>query len=418
MDMLEKINGFVWGNGLVFLLISVGIIYTFKLGFIQLKLPVLLVKNRNSGNSGLSQLKTVCMSLGTAMGTGNITGTATALVAGGAGAVFWLWISAFLGMAIVYAENILSAKYSDRYVKGPMAYLAKGLGSPFMAWIFALFCVLASFGMGSMVQINTFVKSFENIGNIHYISARIKFISAVSVFVIVWLITRGGGKSIGTTASYMLPVASVAYMIVCISVIFVFRENIMNIIERIFTEAFSFRSAVGGGAGYAVSVGIRRGIFSNEAGLGSSPILHSAAGDTDPHTQGLWSMFEVFFDTIVCCTLTALMILCGSENFSVYEAVSSVLGGFSGIFISAETGIFALCTVIGWYYCGNTAFLHISGGRFEKYFCVLYAVSSASGALFSAESVWTLSDIFNGLMIIPNLLGLILLMGKVRKNSV
>ncbi|MDE6775154.1 MAG: amino acid carrier protein [Ruminococcus sp.] len=416
--MLEKINGFVWGNGLVFLLLAVGIIYTVKLGFIQLKLPVLLIKNRNSGNSGLSQLKTVCMSLGTAMGTGNITGTATALAAGGAGAVFWLWISAFLGMAVVYAENILSAKYSDNSIKGPMAYLTKGLGSPALAWIFALFCILASFGMGSMVQINTFIKSFENIENLPDTSIHMKLIAAAAVFAIIWLIIHGGGRSIGTAASYMLPAASAAYMIVCAAVIFIFRENIMNIIERIFTEAFSFRSAAGGGAGYAVSVGIRRGIFSNEAGLGSSPILHSAAGDTEPLTQGLWSMFEVFFDTIVCCTLTALMILCGSENFSVYEAVSSVLGGFSGIFISAETGIFALCTVIGWYYCGNTAFLHISGGRFEKYFCVLYAAAAASGALFSAESVWTVSDIFNGLMVVPNLLGLILLIRKVGNSSV
>lgn len=399
--MLEKINNLVWGNGLVFLLLAVGIIFTVRLGFIQFSLPRFLFSGKKSSNSGLSQLKTVCMSLGTTMGTGNITGTATALAMGGAGAVFWLWISAFLGMATVYAENVLSAKYSDDYAKGTMAYLSYGLGTKWLAYIFAIFCVLASFGMGGMVQVNTFAESLP-------INPLITF--AVT-FAVIYLITSGGAERIGTSAQYLLPVASVAYAVGCIAVLVVFRHNIPHVFTDIFSKAFDFRSVSGGFAGYAVSVGIRRGIFSNEAGLGSSPILHSSAGNTEPHSQGMWSMFEVFFDTILCCTLTAVTLM-SAGSLSVTDTFSTVMGGFSQPFVSAELCIFALCTVIGWYYCGETAFRYITGKE-NKIFCFVFALISSSGALFSAQSVWTLSDIFNGLMAFPNLIALLFLIKNV-----
>lgn len=399
--MLEKINNLVWGNGLVFLLLAVGIIFTVKLGFIQFSLPRFLFSGKKSANSGLSQLKTVCMSLGTTMGTGNITGTAAALAMGGAGAVFWLWVSAFLGMATVYAENVLSAKYSDENAKGTMAYLSYGLGAKRLAWIFALFCVFASFGMGGMVQINTFAESLP-------INPLITF--AVT-FAVIYAITSGGAERIGTSAQYLLPVASLAYAAGCTAVLIAFRRNIPHVFADIFSQAFDFRSVSGGFAGYAVSVGIRRGIFSNEAGLGSSPILHSSAGDTEPHTQGMWSMFEVFFDTILCCTLTAVTLM-SAGSLSVADTFSAVMGNFSQPFVSAELCIFALCTVIGWYYCGETAFRYITGKE-NKIFCFVFALAASSGALFSAQSVWTLSDIFNGLMAFPNLTALLFLMKNV-----
>lgn len=408
-EFLEKINNLVWGNGLVFLLLAVGIIFTVKLGFIQFRLPKFLFSSKKTNNSGLSQFKTVCMSLGTTMGTGNITGTASALLIGGAGSIFWLWVSAFLGMAVVYAENILSAKYSDDSCKGPMAYLSKGLGMKWLAWIFAFFCMLASFGMGGMVQVNTFSVSLSESCSIN------PLIIFAAIFIVIYVITSGGAERIGTSAQYMLPIVSAIYTLSCIAVIFVFRNNIASVFREIFSQAFNFRSAAGGFSGYALSVGIRRGIFSNEAGLGSSPVLHSSAGNTDPYTQGMWSMFEVFFDTIFCCTLTAVTLLCASDNFSVTETFSTVLGNFSNPIITAELGIFALCTVIGWYYCGETAFRYITGTD-GKIFCIIYAVISASGALFSAQSVWTLSDIFNGLMAFPNLIGLLFLMKNVRKE--
>lgn len=409
--ILEKINNLVWGNGLIFLLLFTGAMITYKLKFIQFRMPFLIFRSRNSENSGLSQFKTVCMSLGTAMGTGNIVGTASALAMGGAGAVFWMWISAFFGMALVYAENVLSAKYSDEALKGPMAYLTKGLGCPVLAWIFALFCVMASLGMGSMVQISTFADSLQDCTDFS------RPLAAVIIFAVVFLTVRGGSQRIGTAAQFLLPAASAAYTLVCIAVIIIHGEKLPDIFGDIFAEAFGLREAAGGISGYALSVGIRRGIFSNEAGLGSSPILHSAAENTSPETQGAWSMFEVFFDTIFCCTLTAMAILCGSDCFSVSEAVSSVLGGFSPVFITAELGIFSFCTVIGWFYCGITSFSHISKGKYIGIFTAVYALSAACGAVFSPEAVWLLSDIFNGLMAFPNLLGLFLLMNRIKDRE-
>lgn len=410
-DILTSINDFVWGNGLIFLLIGAGIIFTVKLGFIQFKLPVFMIKGNKTKNSGLSQLKTVCMSLGTTMGTGNIAGAASALAIGGAGSIFWMWISAFLGMAVVYAENYLSAKFGDSERKGPMAYLENGLGCKLLAVIFAVFCIFASLGMGSMAQVSTFAESLGECCDFK------PFILALIIFAAVYIIIRGGAERIGTASQYLLPLASTAYAIVCIAVIIICRDRLILVFRMIFSEAFNADSAAGGIFGYGLSVGIRRGIFSNEAGLGSSPILHSAAGDTSPRQQGMWAMFEVFFDTIICCTLTAVTLLCGSENFSPAEAMRNAIGCLAIPFTAAEMGIFALCTVIGWYFCGETAFKYVFGSQKLPLFTFLYAVAAALGAIISADSVWTLSDIFNGLMAIPNLLGILLLMRFVKKKD-
>ena len=413
--MLEKINGFIWGYGLIFLLLATGIAYTFKLRFIQFRLfSFLFSSTRKNENKGLSQFKTVCMSLGTAMGTGNITGVASAVAIGGAGAVFWLWVSAFFGMALVYAENSLSVMYSNGISRGPMAYLEKGLGNRVSACIFATFCILASFGMGGAVQINTFAESLYMCTDIN------KYIPAVIIFIILFFTIKGGAERIGSLSQILLPTASIAYIVLSVAVIYRFRGNIPEVFRNIFAEAFGTRQISGGIFGFtvseALSAGIRRGIFSNEAGLGSSPILHSSAESDSPHLQGMWSMFEVFFDTFVCCTLTALVILCSAPDFSVNTAFSSVTGNKSGIFLTAETAVFSFCTVIGWYYCGETAFIYIFGEKYKKIMCIVFAVISASGALLKLETVWTLSDIFNGLMAFPNLLGLILLMNKVKKE--
>ena len=316
---LEKINNFVWGNGLVFLLLFTGVFLTIKLKLIQLRLPFLMKKHGKSQNSGLSQFKTVCMSLGTAMGTGNIVGAASAVAVGGAGAIFWMWISAFLGMAVVYAENIFSAKYSNDELKGPMAYLTKGVGNPLMALFFAIFCVCASLGMGSMAQISVFTEALGQCTDFSPVLA------AVIIFAAVWLVIQGGGQRIGAAAQYLLPTASIVYAAACIGVIALNFSDIPQIFNSIFSEAFNFRSAAGGTAGYAVSIGIRRGLFSNEAGLGSSPILHSAAEDTTPETQGLWSMFEVFFDTIVAVTAERMLNVWQKNNKKRISTEFSIL---------------------------------------------------------------------------------------------
>ncbi|MDE6424676.1 MAG: amino acid carrier protein [Ruminococcus sp.] len=408
-DFLEKINSYVWGSGLIFLLMTTGIIYTIKLKFVQFRIISFFRKNPPDKK----QFRTVCMALGTAMGTGNITGVASAIAVGGAGAVFWMWVSAFFGMALVYAENTLSMTYSTKDIKGTMAYLSRGLGSPALAGIFAFFCVMACTGMGGMVQVNTFSGSLETL----HIN---KLIIAGFAFVMIFLVTSGGAERIGKTAQLLLPIVSVAYMAVCVIVLVVFRKNIPEALGEIFGQAFGIRQFAGGISGYTisrtVSTGIRRGIFSNEAGLGSSPILHSSAENTSPEVQSMWSMAEVFFDTMICCTLTALTVICATEDFSIHTAFSAVTSKFSVPFLAISMAIFAFCTVIGWYYCGETAFSYLSDGKYKKIFCIIFSLLASSGAVLTMKTVWTLSDIFNGLMAFPNLVGLILLMNKVKIN--
>ncbi|MCM1507660.1 MAG: amino acid carrier protein [Ruminococcus flavefaciens] len=409
-DFLEKINSHVWGAGLIFLLTATGVIYTVRLKFIQFRIVPFFIKNPPDKK----QFRTVCMSLGTAMGTGNITGVASAVAVGGAGAVFWMWVSAFFGMALVYAENSLSAIYSTKEVKGSMAYLAKGLGSPVLAGVLAVFCITACIGMGGMVQVNTFAESLESCGHIN------RFVVAVSVFVLIFLVTSGGADRIGKTAQLLLPAVSLAYMTGCIVVLFVFRKNIPHAFAEIFGQALGIRQFAGGISGYtvsrAVSTGIRRGIFSNEAGLGSSPILHSSAENGNPEIQGMWSMAEVFFDTVICCTLTALTVLCATEDFTVQTAFTAVMGKSALPFLALSMAVFAFCTIIGWYYCGETAFRYLSGGKGCRIFCIVFSFLASMGAVMTMKTVWTLSDIFNGLMAFPNLVGLILLMNKVKKE--
>ena len=407
LETLERLNSTVWGAPLIAALLGTGLLYTLRLGFVQFRLPKLLREAKNSGISEKSQLKAVCMSLGASMGTGNIAGTASALAIGGAGSLVWMWVSAFLGMALVYAENTLSAVYSDSRVRGPMAYLSRGLGSRTLALFFAAFCVLASFGMGGMVQVNTFAES------LYSVTGERRLITAIAAFVLISAIIGGGARRIGTAAQYMLPLAGIAYAAVCLPVIWQSREQLPAVISRIFGEALGFRQAAGGLAGQAIAVGIRRGIFSNEAGLGSSPLLHSSAENMG--SQAAWSMAEVLADTL-CCTLTAVTVLCASDTYSVADALSVLLGGATEPFLAAVNGLFALCTVIGWYYCGETAFLHLTRGRARRLFCLAFAAVSASGALFGAPAVWTLSDIFNGLMAFPNLIGLIMLRKDVRRE--
>lgn len=419
-NILHKLSEYIWGNGLIFLLLLTGILYTLRSHFVQLRFIPFLIKSRNITHSdkngkGISQMKTVCLSLGTAMGTGNITGVASALAIGGAGSVFWMWVSAFLGMALVYGENFLSAKYSRTDgLQGPMAYLKYGLGSKLLPYVFAFFCVAASLGMGGMVQVSSFSDSLYACGNFN------PYIISAIIFTIIFLVIKGGVGRIGTVSQVLLPLAAISYTAVCLTVLFRFGNKVPQAFVQIFSQAFTFDSAAGGISGFAVSravsIGIRRGIFSNEAGLGSSPILHSASENSSPQLQGMWSVFEVFFDTIICCTLTAIVIITAGENFSIQYAFYTVIGKFSSFFLTVLMAVFAFCTVIGWYFCGETAFRCLFKGKNIIIFTLLFAAFSALGAIFTLDSVFALSDIFNGLMAIPNLLGLILLISKVKNE--
>ena len=411
--MLEKINSYVWGGGLIFLLLVTGMIYTIKLRFIQFRMFPYFLKRIKKGGNG-SQFRTICMSLGTAMGTGNIVGVSSAISIGGAGAVLWMWVSAFLGMATVYAENSLSALYSDEKVSGTMAYIEKGLGSKRLAAFFALCCVFGCFGMGGMVQINALSCSVRDCADIS------PLFLAVILFLPIFCIISGGAKRIGNAAQVLLPFASILYIILCISVIVRYNNNLLSVFEQIIREAFGIKQAAGGISGYtlskAVSAGIRRGVFSNEAGLGSSPILHSSADSAKSGViQGMSSMLEVFIDTMLCCTLTAVVILCAKDD-TVRGAFFGVIGTKADVFLAVIMSVFALCTVIGWYYCGETAFRYLFKSRKTIVFAFIFSLAASLGAIFKAESIWTLSDIFNGLMAFPNLFALIMLIKRVRRE--
>ncbi|MGN0614811.1 alanine/glycine:cation symporter family protein [Ruminococcus flavefaciens] len=412
--MLEKVNSYVWGVVLISLLLMTGALYTFKLRFIQLRMFPYFIKNaKKGGNNG--QFRTICMSLGTAMGTGNITGVASAISIGGTGAVFWMWISAFFGMATVYAENSLSAQFTDKKVRGTMAYIEKGLGSKCLAVFFSICCILACFGMGGMVQINALSESMRNCTDIP------PFFLSLVLFLLIYAIISGGAKRIGSAAQILLPFATVLYTVLCIFVIAKYSEKLPYVFSQIINEAFGIKQAAGGISGYAlskaVSAGIRRGVFSNEAGLGSSPILHSSAENANNSAmQGMSSMLEVFIDTMLCCTLTAIVILCASEDNTVRTAFFHVMGVKTDIFLAVIMSVFALCTVIGWYYCGETAFKYLFKSRKAAIFAFTFSLTASLGAIFKAESIWTISDIFNGLMAFPNLLALLLLFKHVKSE--
>lgn len=412
--MLEKVNSYVWGVVLISLLLMTGALYTFKLRFIQFRMFPYFIKNvKKGGNNG--QFRTICMSLGTAMGTGNITGVASAISIGGAGAVFWMWISAFFGMATVYAENSLSAQFTDKKVLGTMAYIEKGLGSKCLAAFFSICCILACFGMGGMVQINALSESVRNCTDIS------PFFLSLVLFLLIYAIISGGAKRIGSAAQILLPFATVLYTVLCIFVIAKYSEKLPYVFSQIINEAFGIKQAAGGISGYAlskaVSAGIRRGVFSNEAGLGSSPILHSSAENANNSAmQGMSSMLEVFIDTMLCCTLTAIVILCASDDNTVRTAFFHVMGVKTDIFLAVIMSVFALCTVIGWYYCGETAFKYLFKSRKAAIFAFTFSLTASLGAIFKAESIWTISDIFNGLMAFPNLLALLLLFKHVKSE--
>lgn len=409
--MLEKVNNIVWGNGLVFLLMFTGLLYTVKLKFIQIKLLPQIFNKKPSRIFKGKYIRTMCMSLGTAMGTGNIVGVASAITIGGAGAIFWMWVSAFLGMATVYAENLLSAKYSDKTLKGPMAYISKGLGSRSLAAFFAFCCILASFGMGGMAQISTMSESILSCVGFDHIL--LSFIIFTAVFAVI----SGGAQRIGKAAQILLPFATIVYSLICIVLIFHDRHMLPDVTKRIFYDAFGIKQAIGGLCGQTIirslSVGTRRGVFSNEAGLGSSPLLHSS---DDSASYAVCAMLEVFIDTIICCTLTAITLLCSSEDMTIKSAFFKLTGEYTAPILMVIMTVFAFCTVIGWYYCGETAFVHIFPNGSTKKYAVFFSFIASLGAIIRSEDVWTLSDIFNGLMAFPNILALIFLAKQVRSE--
>lgn len=420
--MLETINAYIWNSGLLFLLLFTGLIVTIKTGFFQIRGIRLIagsIKSSLTGGKGLSQWRVCTSALAASMGTGNIAGVIAAIYIGGAGAVFWMWVSAFFGMMLVFSENVLSMRFRRKaqdgsITGGAFAYLRYGLGSGVLAAAYGVLCIAASLGMGNMTQSSTAADAMKTAFDVP------PLVTGIIIAVILGLTVLGGIKGIGKVTGVLLPFAALSYMLLAVIVILMNIENVPSAFGEIFSGAFGLREAAGGIAGTAVSAGLRHGVFSNEAGLGSSALIHSNSEDDDPYLQGMWSIFEVFLDTMVCCTLTALVVLCTDAEIvpgtrSAADAFSEVLGGFSESAVAVMTVLFAFCTMLGWCCCGETAVRCTFRGKsavtaYRWIFCICAALGAA-GAL---SDVWAVSDIANGLMAVPNLLGIILLIRYIK----
>ncbi|MDR1674794.1 MAG: sodium:alanine symporter family protein [Oscillospiraceae bacterium] len=439
IKMIENISGFLW-DGVLVLVLGTGIFMSVKIRFFQfIHFPLVLrhtflslfrkSSHESDGNS-ISQFQALSAFLAASMGTGNIIGVAAAILIGGAGAVFWMWVSAFLGMAVIYAENVLGTLFryqseNGQWIGGAPAYISKGVNAKKIAVLFCVLCVLASFGIGNMTQINSIAEAAgESFGITPLLTGAVIAFGTGAVII-------GGIKRIGAISAIIIPFITVAYIIAAIAVICINFRQIPAAFSDIFSGAFGIRAGIGGVSGVlikkAINIGFRRGIFSNEAGLGSAGLLHSAANSKSPQIQGLWGMFEVFTDTVVCCTLTALAVLVtnahtlsGTAAGVIIKAFESCFGSYANIFMTLSILMFAFATLIGWSYCGECCMRFVFGERGVKYYKYLFILIIPVGAVLKFGIVWDLSDIFNALMCLPNLFAVVLLhkhIGKITKSE-
>ena len=408
--MLKLISSSVW-NIMLFPVILSGIFLSFRFGFFQLR-PKTILKFTKESLSDKNLRRTTFTTLAATMGTGNITGVAAALSVGGAGAVFWLWVSSFFGMGLAFAENFLAIKKGNA-----MKILSESVKLKPLSYIFAVFCVLSSFGIGNMAQSASGVSAISSTFSLN------PLIIASLTAIVCFLVIIGGIKSVGAVAEKLVPILSFLYIFMSILIIVKNFRAVPTVFADIFSSAFGFREAVGGMVGVsvktAVITGLSRGVFSNEAGMGSMGIVHSASGDNNPFRQGAMGIAEVFIDTVLCCSLTAFAILTTSREYIgaepvelVISAFSSVLGKSSGGFIAICIYLFAVATIIGWEVIGETAFIFLFGERSKIYYKYIYIVFILIGATISLENVFYIADIFNALMAFPNLIALCVVGGR------
>lgn len=429
-------GSFVWGPVMLIFLIGTGVWLTFVTGFVQVRLLpkalklVFKPKDVDSGDGEISPLQALTTALSATVGTGNIVGVATAIAAGGPGAVFWMWVSAFFGMATKFAEAVLAVTYRKRLddgstIGGPMFYLTDGLGQKWLGILFAVFGIFASFGIGSMVQSNSVAKAMTEAFNVP------GYITGIIVTAFTFLVIIGGIKRIGNVTIKLVPFMAIFYFIAVSIIIFSNIDKLGSVISLILQSAFNPSAAAGGFAGAmlrdAIRFGVARGVFSNESGLGSAPIAHAAAKTDNPMRQGLIAMTGTFFDTIVLCSLTAFAILLtgaiesGKDGLELTSlAFTSVLGDSGSIILAVSVAIFAYSTIIGWSYYGEQCSKFLFGSKFAFFYKVIYCVTVFYGTLRKSSFVWDLSDMFNGMMAIPNLIGLIglsLVLRKIMKEK-
>ena len=418
-QIIELISQGIWGYPVLILMIGGGIYLTFKMKFPQIHF-IRIIKSvkkslKPSGCStknSITQFQGFSTALAATVGTGSIVGVGTAMAIGGSGAVFWMWVSAFFGMALSYTENILGVKFGNKTgITGAMSYIEKGLDSKWLAILFAIFCTLASLGMGNMTQSNSISSACQKTFNIP------PFICGIALTVIIAFIILGKNH-LGKCTEKLVPIMSLFYIIGSLIVIIKFHDEIIPAFEKIIKSAFGLKSTVGGTVGFATKqaciTGLRRGAFSNEAGLGSTVAVHSSCEIKDPETQGCWGMLEVFIDTMIICTLTALVILVSGVNINngnsdvICSAFSKGLGNFGGIFMAISMILFAFATIIGWFFIGKSAWEYVFPKKTTAY-KIIFLICVLLGSLSSLSIVWGISDIFNGLMAIPNLIAILLL---------
>ena len=423
-SILSAIDSFIWGAPLLILLSGTGLYLTLRLGFIQIRyLPRALgylFKKDKGGKGDVSSFAALCTALAATIGTGNIVGVATAVQAGGPGAIFWMWLVALLGMATKYAECLLAVKYRVRdkngfMAGGPMYYIERGLGIKWLAKLFALFGVMvAFFGIGTFPQVNAITHAMQDTFNIPVL------VTAIIVTLLVGLIILGGVKRIATASSVIVPFMAILYVTTSLVIILLNIEKVPDAISLIIYSAFEPQAALGGAVGFtvmkAIQSGVARGIFSNESGLGSAPIAAAAAQTREPVRQGLISMTGTFLDTIIVCTMTGIvLVLTGAwnnpelagatvTNYAFAQGLGTSIGA---TIVTVGLLFFAFTTILGWCYYGERCFVYLVGIRGVKLYRLAYIVLVGVGSFLHLNLIWIIADIVNGLMAFPNLIALI-----------
>jgi len=429
-NLVATLSGWVWGPPMLILLVGTGIYLTILLKGLQFRaLPMalrMIFHKEMHGKGDISHFAALMTALAATVGIGNIVGVATAITLGGPGAVFWMWMTGLVGMATKYSEAVLAIKYREEGPHGmrggPMYYIAKGAGLPWLATLFAIFTALAAFGIGNMTQANA-------AANILHSSFDIApWVTGVVLMLLSALVILGGIKSIGRFTSFLVPFMIVAYVGTTLVALALNIDKVPAAFGLIFNHAFAPIAASGGFAGAAVAAAIRfgvaRGVFSNESGLGSAPIAAAAARTNDPVKQALVSMTQTFIDTLVICTMTALVILTADSwltGISAGQLTSASMGetlGYTGeVVVTLATALFAFSTLIGWSYYGEKAVEYLMGSKAIRIFRIFFIAAVIVGAMVSLEFVWNFSDLMNGMMAIPNLIGLLLLSRIVKSET-
>lgn len=446
MEMIEKINGiinnFIWGPVMLILLVGTGIFLTIRIGFFQITHIKLWVKGtfgamfkKHLDDINITPFQAVSTALASTVGTGNIVGVTTAIISGGPGALFWMWFAAFFGMVTKYSEVLLAVKFREKdsngqHFGGPMYYLSKGANITWLGALFSALATLACFGIGNLTQINAMANVVnQNFGipNLH---------TGIAVTIIVAIIIIGGIKRIGAVAEKLVPLMCLFYLVCGIIIIFLNLEKIPGILKVVVSEAFSFKQVGAGFMGYTIAMGMRygfaRGIFSNEAGMGSAPMAHASSNNKNPVEQALWGIFEVFVDTFLVCSITGIVMLLNlnlanetnlkgatliSEAFRISMPGSDFYIGSTILTVSLF--LFAFTTLVGWSHYGvvSLGYLTKNNKIAELIFKIIFIILIVVGSISELELVWNIADTLNGLMAIPNLIGLLILSPVIAKTT-